>query len=110
MAVIRLEYIWVGGNTELRSKVKVEYVSNLDEWTLNDNIDKIPIWNFDGSSTNQATGDNSEVVIKPCKLYRNSYCRGFDKSYYVICDTYTPDMEPHHTNNRYKANISFQKY
>ncbi len=109
MGVIRLEYIWVGGNSELRSKVKVEYVYDLDKWILNDNIEKIPIWNFDGSSTNQATGHNSEVIIKPCKLYHNSYSKGFDKSYYVICDTYTPEMKPHPTNTRFKADLSFLK-
>ena len=25
---------------------------------------KLPKWNYDGSSTNQATGDNSEVILQ----------------------------------------------
>ena len=28
-------------------------------------IDNLPEWNYDGSSTGQAFGDNSEIVLKP---------------------------------------------
>lgn len=33
----------------------------------------MPDWNFDGSSTNQAPGVDSEVVLKPCKIYRDPF-------------------------------------
>ena len=64
----RLEYIWVGGNKELRSKVKVEYYHE-DVNTQDLQLEQIPMWNYDGSSTGQATGEDSEVLIKPCRLY-----------------------------------------
>ena len=54
----RAEYIWIDGAEDpypgLRSKTKV----------LEDG--KEPgIWGYDGSSTNQAPGENSDVVLKP---------------------------------------------
>lgn len=103
----RLEYIWVGGDRELRSKVKVDNFD--DELTL----DQIPLWNYDGSSTNQAVGEDSEVLIRPCRLYKNpclDEARGFENSYYVLCDTLLPDMKPHPTNTRHGAQEIFDKY
>ena len=47
------EYIWIGGNNELRSKVRV-----LDNEVSS--VNQLPIWNFDGSSTEQAEGTDSD--------------------------------------------------
>ena len=30
-------------------------------------------WNYDGSSTNQAPGSDSEVIIKPCALFPDPF-------------------------------------
>ena len=54
---IRAEYIWIDGSDPtplLRSKTKV----------LPD-ADTLPIWGFDGSSTNQAPGKASDCVLQP---------------------------------------------
>ena len=54
---IRAEYIWIDGTVPLpyvRSKTKI----------IND-AQNLPIWGFDGSSTNQAPGDNSDCVLRP---------------------------------------------
>jgi glutamine synthetase len=56
------EYIWLGGKQELRGKTKC--LHGVDSVT---SLDQLEVWNFDGSSTEQATGDNSEVYIKPVK-------------------------------------------
>ncbi|MBT4514774.1 MAG: glutamine synthetase, partial [Chloroflexi bacterium] len=53
----KAEYIWIDGNlptAKMRSKTKVI----ADGETPG-------IWGFDGSSTQQATGDNSDVVLSP---------------------------------------------
>lgn len=52
------EYVWLGGSgIDYRSKTRVlEGVPA--------SIDDLPIWNYDGSSTGQAPGHNSEVLLK----------------------------------------------
>ncbi|KAL3574954.1 hypothetical protein D5086_023055 [Populus alba] len=51
------EYIWIGGSgMDLRSKAR----------TLNGVVSdphKLPKWNYDGSSTGQAPGEDSEVIL-----------------------------------------------
>uniref|UniRef100_A0A6C0JPY6 glutamine synthetase n=1 Tax=viral metagenome TaxID=1070528 RepID=A0A6C0JPY6_9ZZZZ len=87
-----LEYIWVGGNGELRSKTKVLY-KNVTT------IAEVPLWNFDGSSTDQAESTlNTEVILQPVKMYKNPFLLGF----LILCETYTNDV-PHATNNRHTA-------
>jgi len=91
-------YVWLGGNGEFRSKLRT--VSSLLF-----NIEHYPEWNYDGSSTEQASGEDSEVIIKPCALFRS-------KSHncaYVLCDTYKPNGEPGSNNTRSIAVEIFNK-
>lgn len=97
----QIEYIWIGGNKELRSKSKTIYSNK--KITLED----LPLWNFDGSSTAQANGDDTEILIKPCALFKDPFRK---YGYLVLCDTYRPNGEPHKTNKRYFALKIFQKY
>ena len=63
----KLEYIWIDGTeptAQLRSKTKI--LENFEH-----NISDCPLWGFDGSSTNQAPGENSDCVLKPIRLYKN---------------------------------------
>ena len=95
-----VDYIWIGGNNELRSKTKVLNVEV-------NNIDDLPNWNFDGSSTNQASGDDSEVIIKPKALFNDPFRMRNHKL--VLCDTYTPKGEPLSNNHRVWANDLFNQ-
>ena len=54
------EYVWLDGNGELRSKAKTV---EIDVNNKTQNI--LPEWNYDGSSTGQASGINSEIILKP---------------------------------------------
>ena len=88
-----LEYIWVGGHDEIRSKTKVMKTEKPD-YTLGFNPElgtfknlKLPDWNFDGSSTGQADGHDSEVILKPQRAYRNPFLVD-QLAYLVLCETY----------------------
>jgi len=53
------EYIWIGGSGfDLRSKTMCIPKTC-------DIIEDFPLWNYDGSSTGQATAQSSEVILQP---------------------------------------------
>ena len=92
--MFKLEYIWIDGTeptAQLRSKTKVLQEFNRD-------ITSCPVWSFDGSSTNQAPGSDSDCVLKPMKLYENPMEK--DNSFLVLCEVWDVDGNPHKTNHR----------
>lgn len=100
-----LEYIWLGGNYEIRTKTKVlETPQHICLHT----IQNIPAWNYDGSSTSQSSGEYSEMNLLPVALYKNPL-RNYPHSYLVLCETRDKDNNPLETNKRAKANELFQK-
>jgi glutamine synthetase len=103
------EYVWLGGNSELRSKTRVIDINCIVQNNIKDNLSIIPHWNYDGSSTEQAFGSNSEIVLKPCALYKCPIRRN-DYSYLVLCDTYDTENNPLINNHRINANKIFDKY
>jgi len=100
-----VEYIWIGGGEELRSKTRTLPSKYHLPHTIS--ADDIPEWNYDGSSTGQASGRDSEVVIIPRSIYKCPF-RG-DGNYMVMCDTYHPDGKPLKGNNRVHACNTFMK-
>jgi len=90
---IQAEYIWIGGTGEdIRCKTK----------TLNkkvNSVDELPIWNYDGSSTGQAPGKDSEVCLKPVAFYPDPLRLG--DNVLVMCEAVLPvSFEPIPTNKR----------
>ena len=93
----KLEYVWLDGykpEQSLRSKVKVD--------------DYVEIWSFDGSSTQQATGDKSDCILNPVAEYRTIDRVRADatrtqpglEGTYVMCEVLQADGEPHESNTR----------
>jgi len=102
---IQAEYVWIGGSgNDLRSKTRT--VSDLKEVK---NPDELPIWNYDGSSTNQAPGRDSEVYLKPVSVYRDPFRRG--RHVLVLCESVLPDGKetPIPTNSRRQAAIAMER-
>jgi glutamine synthetase len=91
-----VEYIWIGGKNEIRSKTRI--VSTVSELTKNDILE----WNYDGSSTWQADSNgDTEILLKPCALFKNPLRTG--NSYLILCDTYKFNGEPTENNHRCNA-------
>jgi glutamine synthetase len=94
-AKIQAEYIWIGGTgLDLRCKTKT---LDLTEVT---SLSQLPVWNYDGSSTLQAPGKDSEVYLKPIAMYKDPFRRG--KNILVLCEACLPDakLTPIPTNTR----------
>lgn len=98
----KVEYIWIDGYGSTRSKTKVIF-SSAQKLSLTDLSD----WNYDGSSTGQASSHDSEVIIRPQVIYPDPF-RG-DHDLLVLCDTWLPNGLPHPTNTRVKAMKIFDK-
>ena len=114
---VRLEYLWLDGNDskELRSKVRYHRVNveNMQtEPPIDTLIEQIPDWNYDGSSTNQADPENSDLILRPVRVFKNPFMpfnpRGSGTpAYYVLCEVYNRDGTPHESNTRAKLRETF---
>ncbi|MFP6569686.1 MAG: glutamine synthetase GlnII [Dehalococcoidia bacterium] len=96
----KAEYIWIDGNqptAKMRSKTKVI----ADGETPG-------IWGFDGSSTQQATGDNSDVVLNPVLVLPDPLRGGDNKL--VMTETLLTDLTPHPSNARAACAAASEKY
>lgn len=95
------EYIWVDAHGVPRSKTK----------TLTkkpSNPSDLPVWNFDGSSTEQAPGSNSEILLVPRAIFRDPF-RGGEHTM-CLAECVTPDMRPAIGNYRAAAAEVLDRY
>lgn len=105
MSNIHADYIWVDTKLNTRFKRQIirypaEYIPKLSDF---------PEWNFDGSSTGQNVGTNTEVILKP-KCFIKYLDKKFDKTIYlVLCDCYDSNDQPIESNTRYLAEHVFNK-
>ncbi|ODQ64556.1 hypothetical protein NADFUDRAFT_52193 [Nadsonia fulvescens var. elongata DSM 6958] len=88
------EYIWIDGTNNLRSKCRT-----LD--TKPTSVEELPEWNFDGSSTEQAPGHDSDIYIRPCAFYPDPFRLG--DNIIVLAECYNSDGTPNAFNHRYEC-------
>nr|BAK96222.1 glutamine synthetase type 2 [Callorhinchus milii] len=93
---VQVTYVWIDGSGEgLRCKTKTLYS---EPKTVQD----IPEWNFDGSSTDQAEGSNSDMYLVPVSMFRDPFCR--DPNKLVLCEVLKYNRKPAETNLRHTCN------
>ncbi|PCJ23791.1 MAG: glutamine synthetase [SAR86 cluster bacterium] len=89
----KLEYIWLDGykpTQSLRSKTQVRD-------NFGGTLEECPIWSFDGSSTEQASGDDSDCLLKPVAIYPDP---DRANAYLVMTEVLNADGSPHVSNGR----------
>ncbi len=89
----KLEYIWLDGYKpmqSLRSKTKIvkDFSGKLED---------VPMWSFDGSSTEQAPGNSSDCLLKPVALFPDP---GRKNAWLVMTEVLNADGTPHESNGR----------
>ena len=89
----KLEYIWLDGfqpTQSLRSKTRIER-------DFSGKVEDCPMWSFDGSSTQQADGNDSDCLLKPVAIFPDP-----DRSngYLVMTEVLNADGTPHVSNGR----------
>ena len=114
--LVKLEYIWLDGyspESNLRSKTKVwdfDPPKKPKYNTLRENgpcPEELPVWSFDGSSTQQAEGNYSDCLLKPVRVVVDPQR---EKAFLVMCEVLNPDGCPHESNNRNQiSNQQFDK-
>jgi len=95
MAKYKLEYIWLDGYqpvANLRSKTQIKEFAGFPK------LQELPIWGFDGSSTQQAEGKSSDCKLHPVAVFPDSTRKN---GALVMCEVYMPDDKtPHPSNTR----------
>jgi len=91
---VMAEYIWIDGTNDLRSKTKTLFKEPKS-------VDELPEWNFDGSSTGQAPGDNSDVYLRPVAMFPDPL--RLAPNILVLCETWDADGSPNKYNYRHDA-------
>ena len=94
MSKHKLEYIWLDGyepTQSLRGKTMIveDFSGKLEDAKQ---------WSFDGSSTEQASGDDSDCLLQPVHVITDPG-RGGD-SWLVMCEVLNADGTPHESNGR----------
>ena len=89
----KLEYIWLDGaepTQSLRSKTRIEA-------DFSGKLEDCPLWSFDGSSTNQASGDASDCLLKPVAIFPDPARKN---GFLVMTEVLLSDGTPHPSNGR----------
>lgn len=99
--MIILEYIWLDSVDKFRSKIKI--IPNVKP----PYVENLPEWNYDGSSTGQAKGQDTEIILKPVFKCPNPFLG--NNGFLVLCETYDTNGEPLKNNYRVTASKIFNR-
>merc|ERR1719183_3525148 len=98
---VQAEYLFIDAEGAVRSKCRTVDAGKAT-------IGQLPDWNYDGSSTGQAPGEDSEVIIKPRATFKDPFRPGNEGNLLVLCDTYDAAGNALPTNARAAAAELFE--
>jgi glutamine synthetase len=104
--IIKAEYIWLDGGfptQALRSKTRL--ITKTSEKAAK--LDNFPERGYDGSSTGQADGNDSDLILRPVRGVGNPLLEA--EAYLVMCEVFESDAVPHKTNHRAKLRSTMDK-
>lgn len=93
----QVTYIWIDGalpTHKLRCKTRILQLPKGNLPSVSD----FPQWSFDGSSTYQATGHDSDLILQPAYFVSDPLLG--DGNYLLLCEVLNADGTPHSTNKR----------
>ena len=93
-------YIWTDAVGKFRSKVRNLLIHNPSEPRTP------PRWNYDGSSTGQASTEESEVELVPIAVYSSQT----SKYTYVLCSTFKQNGAPTFENTHHMLSPAIQAW
>ena len=100
--LIQASYIWLDGavpTQTIRAKTKIIPVTQAG-LKKGLTLKNFPDWGFDGSSTNQAMGKDSDLILKPVHVFKDPILK--QNNHLVLCEVMLPNGKPHPTNKRAK--------
>ena len=103
-----LEYIWIDGCGNLRSKYRTVYPTFDSSADSTYNYLAVEDWNYDGSSTHQASTHDSEITLVPVAHFLNPFFEP-GRAFLILCETRRGDATPTQTNFRSDAAKVFEK-
>ena len=89
------EYIWLDGNQPTQG---IRAKSRTVQLPADPTVKDFPAWSFDGSSTSQAEGSDSDCLLEPVRICRDPI-RG-SGNYLVLCEVLDAEGNPHVSNHR----------
>jgi len=89
----KLEYIWLDGETPTQGLRGKTMVRN----DFSGKLEDCPVWCFDGSSTGQAEGGDSDCLLKPVFIIPDPDRKD---SYLVMTEVLKADGTPEASNSR----------
>jgi glutamine synthetase len=105
-----VDYIWLGGNNEIRTKART---IELSASVVVPKLEHIPKWNYDGSSTGQAPSEgDTEVTLVPVYIKYGPVVvnKPFRNVIIAVCATYYADDKPLPNNHYEFANQVFSQH
>lgn len=117
MTAVRATYIWLSGadtHHDIRGKDKTLYFSAEQLALTPAELIAAGVfaeWNFDGSSTNQAKGLDTEILVRPVRAFRSPLPTDVPQlpRFVVLCECFLPNGKPTPDNTRFLARQVFDE-